>query len=288
MTNNKLSDVDIDYIVNSILSEGLIKNHNIKVQKYYRLERFIDALDNNYFTFQVPRNWEDPFEDFISQLTNNDASAEIISMDLVKNVHAMSVISRKNECDGMWRNYAGYSGVMISMTLKSMVSMIVRFLYSSCLNHPDLFQSDTQIKKTITGHFNIRKVKYSTDKKIADLFRDATNEIPYDILKVTYELLAVKRHEFEYENEYRLLLNKNALKLKSNICSGNFSCKKLLNVDVFRECIDEVVIFPFPEKEAYNNIGAENKIREACKKHNLKCRKSELYNIDVFKERYNL
>jgi hypothetical protein len=59
----------IDKIVAYVMKENSIPD--IQLQKYYWLERFFSALDNDVFTFQKPSTWHDPFEDFISKLTDN-------------------------------------------------------------------------------------------------------------------------------------------------------------------------------------------------------------------------
>ena len=68
-----MENEEIDKIVAYVMKENNIPD--IQLQKYYQLKWFISALKYDVYTFQKPSTWDDPFEDFISKLTNNSKGA---------------------------------------------------------------------------------------------------------------------------------------------------------------------------------------------------------------------
>ena len=114
-----LNDKEIEEIVSEILINGNIKR-NITLHKYYSLERFLASLMTNKFTFQKPKDWEDPFEDFMSKLVNN-YNDEKYNIRITNNIYAMSTINKTNECDGMWTNFAQKTGVLIHIKVKKIL-----------------------------------------------------------------------------------------------------------------------------------------------------------------------
>ena len=84
------------------------------------LKRFLASLMTNKFTFQKPKDWEDPFEDFMSKLVNN-YNDEKYNIRITNNIYAMSTINKTNECDGMWTNFAQKTGVLIHIKVKKLL-----------------------------------------------------------------------------------------------------------------------------------------------------------------------
>ena len=117
-----IHNLDINDIVNYIMKTNEIKN--TPLQKYYTLKRFLATLKNDTFTFQKPSTWEDPFEDFISKLTNNYKKAYVQGLNITHDIYAMSTINKKNECDGMWKNFANTSGILVHTSSKKIITLL--------------------------------------------------------------------------------------------------------------------------------------------------------------------
>ena len=137
-----LDENEINEIVVQIMKRDNIYE-KLSVQKYYALDRFLSSLETNMFTFQKPSTWEDPFEDFMSKLVNTHKHALYNSFQITDNIYAMSTINKKNECDGMWSNFAKKTGVLIHIKIKTLLRSIVKYLLdNNCCNNPDIYENE--------------------------------------------------------------------------------------------------------------------------------------------------
>lgn len=273
-----INDFELDLIVKEIIKESGIKDNNLILQKYYTKSSFIRSLENNMFYFKKPSTWEDPFEDFISKLVNEHKNALVNCFNITDNIYAMSTINKNSECDGMWRNFAEKSGVLIYIKLDRLLrSMIKYFIDKDCFSN-DVYETNLDIKRQIVGSLKIRKISYFTDKKIAERFRYETKNLNTDYDSFTYEMLSIKKIEFDYENEYRLFVNQKFLKLDEI---------EFLPIGYFKDCIEKVILSPFSDSKFEND---KKEIKLKCENiiPNVKIEKSTLYDISYFKHEHNL
>lgn len=267
--------------INQVIEEILKKNNiykNLSIQKYYSLKRFLSSLKNNNFTFQKPSTWEDPFEDFMSKLVNNHKKAIYNNFKITDNIYAMSTINKNNECDGMWSNFAQKNGVLVHIKVKNLLYTIVKYLLdNNCCSNREVYSYPYHIKDQLVNCIKIKKIKYLTDEDIAIRFRQETKTQDSDFYELSYEMLSIKRKEFEYENEYRFFLNQELLKLNE---------VRFLPIGYLKDCIEKIVISP------RSNQLRENRLRNLfIKKYNISpniIEKSHLYDIQYFKNTYNL
>jgi hypothetical protein len=268
----------VNELVDSFFNETNIPR-NQRLQKYIKLHRFYNNLKTNTSTFQRPSSWEDPFEDFLSKLTNHHPNAYVNNLNITNGIYAQCWISKTTECDGMWRNFASLDrGIMIHTTLEKIITNLFQYLIDqSVFSNTKIYQTSYDIQNTLNYSVNIRKVKYLTDKKIADLFSQKTflANVNYDLASIN--LLSKKRKEFEYENEYRLFISQENLKLPE---------VPFLELGYFNNSITKVVASPKMNEKDFEVL--KQKLIHLYGFKNSQIKKSDLYNIDEFKRKYNL
>lgn len=274
---NDINENDINEIVENIMKKNKIYK-NLSIQKYYSLKRFLSSLKTNNFTFQKPSTWEDPFEDFMSKLVNSHKKAIYNSFQITDSIYAMSTINKKNECDGMWSNFAQKNGVLIHIKVKELLYSIVKYLLdNSCYKDRKNYINKCDIKTQLTNCIKIKKIDYMNDEDIAKRFREETKKIDNDFYELSYDMLSIKRKEFEYENEYRFFIDQELLKLERT---------KFLPIGYIKDCIDKITISPRA------NITREKRLKcILINRYNIplnNIEKSYLYDIQHFKKTYNL
>jgi hypothetical protein len=267
---------DIDKIVDYIMKKNEISN--VKLQKYYQLKWFLHALKHDALTFKKPSTWADPFEDFISKLTNNNKHAYVNNINITDSIYAMSTINKRSECDGMWSNFANTSGVLIHTTAKKIIKAIVRYLLDNgCCTNRNKFLNGFNVYNQLANFIKIQKIQYKPDIDIAKIFISATKQDNLDYNKLSFDMLSIKRREYEYESEYRVFLVPEHL----GLVEANF-----LNIGYLHEIIEKVVLSP---KASDARVQRLNNVLS--KKYNISSdiiEKSKLYDIEYFKKEYGL
>lgn len=272
-----LNDSEIEKIATAIMEQNEIYT-NLSVQKYYTRERFLKSLKTNHFTFQKPATWEDPFEDFMSKLVNTHKDAIYNSFQITGNIYAMSTINKNNECDGMWNNFAKKKGILIHIKVKKLLKSIVKYLLNNgCCKDAEVYPNKFDVTIQLIDCIKISKIKYLKDEDIALRFRQQTKIRDNDFAKLSYEMLSIKRKEFEYENEYRFFINQELLKLEE---------VRFLPIGYLRESIDKIIISPMATTAEENEL--RNIFSEQYSIPTKIVEKSNLYNIEHFKDTYNL
>jgi len=272
------TEINISNFVNAFFDTIKIqKTHPL--QKYFSIERFFDGLQKDKSTFQEPKNWDDPFEDFISKLQNNNKNAYVSGLNITKGIYAQSWISKKSECDGMWRNFASLDdGVLIYTKAESIIESLFQYLIDiGTFDDNNHFKGRFDIQQQLKGSIDLRKVKYVQDKDIATLFTQKTESPHLDYNEVSLNLLSKKRKEFEYENEYRLFVKQELLKLPND---------KYLELGYLTRIIDKIVFSPLMSEEKVCHYRKKLILEYHFKEEQVS--KSNLYNIDAFRQEYNL
>lgn len=262
---------EIDKIVAYVMEENSIPD--IQLQKYYQLKWFFSALDNDVFTFQKPSTWHDPFEDFISKLTDDSKGAFVNGLNITNDIYAMSTINKRSECDGMWRNFANTNGVLIYTTSRKIIRSLISYLLDNgCCKNRKTFVNNYDVYRQLTGGIKLRKIKYMSDASIAKFFKDLTHNSNKNYNDVRFEALSIKRLEYDYESEYRIFLTPNKLNLKE---------ERYLSTGYFKETITKIILSPSAsyddvhtlKNKLINNYNIEENIIE----------QSKLYDINSFK-----
>lgn len=282
MMNEKSKNKLIDDITDSIVTR------DFSVKKYYDYDGFFTyALQNDRFTFRLPKDWDDPMEDFLSRLRNPQKNYEFQPIEVInnlspitENIYAMSTIRKNNECDGMWRNFAGMDskgryGVLVHFSVKNIIRSIVKYIID---NKFLKYNESSLIQDQISKNIFVEQVKYSTDEEIAEFFKEITKlNDNTDFNEVAIRSLLKKRKEYEYENEYRILIRQDLL---------NIPKKEYLQIGSFKDSIEKVILSPHLDKCQVTNY------KECIEKNNsefkIKIEQSILYNVEHFKKIYNL
>lgn len=274
MNNN----IDTTIFVDAFFKKVKIKKSH-PLQKYFSIERFFDGLQKDKSTFQEPKNWDDPFEDFISKLQNNNDNAYVQGLNITKGIYAQSWISKKSECDGMWRNFASLDdGVLIYTKAESIIENLFQYLIDiGTFNDSTPFKDRFDIQQQLKGSIDLRKIEYLHDKDIASLFTQKTENADLNYNEVAINLLSKKRKEFEYENEYRLFVKQELLKLPND---------KYLELGYLTKMIDKVVFSPLMSDKKVCHFSKKLILEYNFKEEQIS--KSNLYNINSFKQKYNL
>ena len=266
---------NIDEIVAKIMEENNIPD--IQMQKYYSLKWFLSALKNDRYTFQKPSSWSDPFEDFISNLSN-DNGLFVSGFNITNDIFAMSTINKRSECDGMWSNFAKTNGVLIYTSSRKIVESLVSFLLTNgCCKNKKIFTNDYDVYATLKSNIKIEKINYMSDKSIADFFKRLSNHSQDDYDSIRFKALSIKRMEYDYESEYRVFIVPNQLNLKE---------EKFLKVGFFKQTISKIVLSP---QASYLREKRLKYVLE--KKYSIRgniIEKSKLYDISDFKSKYGL
>jgi len=266
-----MDNEEIDKIVAYVMKENNIPD--IQLQKYYQLKWFISALKNNVYTFQKPSTWDDPFEDFISKLTNNSKGAFVNGLNITDDIYAMSTINKRSECDGMWRNFADTNGVLIYTTSRKMIKSIVAYLlHNGCCKDRNINLNNYDVYRQLTGGIKLKKIDYMSDSSIAKFFKNLTQNSATNYNDVRFEALSIKRLEYDYESEYRVFLTPNKLNIKE---------ERFLSAGHFKETITKIVLSPNAgsskvaelRHKLINEFNIDGNIIE----------RSKLYDLDSFK-----
>lgn len=270
-------DIDIDNLVDIVMKNNSMQN--IPLQKYYKLKWFLDALKKDRFTFQKPSNWDDPFEDFMSKLVNHSRYSYANKLNISDGFYAMSTISKKSECYAMWKNFADSNGVLIYTSSKKIVKSMIKYVLDNkdWLKNRNLYPGNTDIANELSGAIKINKVRYLTDEKIVDCFKSAADGPQFDYYNLTFEMLSIKKKEYDYESEYRVFLVPELLKIKE---------EKFLYIGYLKEAIDKIVLSPMATDLRVKRLSSILIRRYNFKEDNIE--KSHLYDIEHFKKKYKL
>jgi hypothetical protein len=133
------------------------------------------------------------------------------------------------------------------------------------------------IKRQLANSIRFKKIEYRGDVEIAKLFLKATNKEAVDYNSLSFDMLSIKRMEYEYENEYRFFLVADILDLTHT---------KFLSVGYFKETIEKIILSP-----KANDIRVHRLNTVLFKKYNINkniVEKSNLYDIEHFKRVHNL
>lgn len=151
---------------------------------------FIEDFRDRKLTLSRTDTWKDPFENFIlkSKVLYNGRYGKI------SDTFFGSCWSLKSECDGLWKNFRPNNR---SCVVK--VKVNAKKLFSSIYDINDLSHD---------RNYFIGKVRYLSEKSIANLFKRTYNLRDLDDGMLFVQQLLIKRIQFNYEQEVRVLLRK--------------------------------------------------------------------------------
>ncbi|MGV8080976.1 MAG: DUF2971 domain-containing protein [Syntrophales bacterium] len=174
---------------NNILNE---LNENESVYRFLKIDHFFEMIDKKELILRKPSLWNDPFEDFLSKTTVINKRGERVGFNVTKDMYGQCWTLR-NECDGIWKNYADLE---MGVRIESKALNLLKAIYDK--NDPVAILS-----------FFIGKVIYTTDTEIRrNIGTWISNMLTDSSGKEIARFLLIKREEFMYEKEVRLLCSR--------------------------------------------------------------------------------
>lgn len=165
-------------------------NPDQKIYRVFSIDRFFELIENRHLVLVKPELWDDPFENFLSKTTAVNSNGEQIGFNITNDFFGQCWTLRK-ECDGIWRNYASLSnGVRVETTVEKLLKTISKhdptWKFISCF---------------------IGKVEYLSEEEIINFLNNENfmSWVTDTSGKNTARMLLIKRDEFHYEEEVRLL-----------------------------------------------------------------------------------
>ena len=167
-------------------------DENASVFRFVKTDRLFEILKTKKIALVKPWKWDDPFENFLSKTVVVNKKKERIGFNLTNDFYGQCW-TLSDECDGIWRNYSSLeNGARIESTTTSLLASIYDMT------------NDTSKLSCFIG-----KVVYETDTNIPNMLSQWISQIVIDHTgKEIAKMLLIKREEFSYENEVRLLYSK--------------------------------------------------------------------------------
>ena len=200
-------------------------DENTPIFRFIRTSRLFDLFNTQKIVLVKPWKWEDPFENFLSKTIVVNNKNERIGFNVTNDFFGQCWTIR-DECDGIWRNYSSLEdGVRIETTPNILLSSIYDFTS----------------KGSIISYF-IGKVIYNPDHEIISLLSDWISQMLLDTSgKEVAKMLLIKREEFSYESEVRLLYSEKGTENKDVVD---------FNVDPF-DLIKNIMFSPKMEQKEF-------------------------------------
>ncbi len=217
-------------------------DENASIFRFVSIDRLLEIFRTRKIVLVKPRKWDDPFENFLSKATVVNQKNEKVGFNLTNDFYGQCWTLR-DECDGIWRNYSSLeNGARIETTAIKLLSSIYDLTNNesklACFIGKVVYEKDTNIKKML-GDWISQMLTDSTGKEIA-------------------KMLLIKREEFSYENEVRLLYSKKESK-DNEIEEFNVDPLALINSVMFSPKIN-LTDYERYKKELIGYGISENKI----------------------------
>lgn len=162
-----------------------------KIYRVFNKERFFQLFDDNELVLVRPKEWKDPFENFLMncQYEGNDGTKFTIGF---RENYYGQCWTEKVESDGIWRIYApNEDGFKVQTTIRKLLSALI--------NNVDEFPEQSCF---------IGRVKYLKRDAIKEIMNSPT-DIKDMILDTTGKgqasTLLFKKFPFNHEKEIRLI-----------------------------------------------------------------------------------
>ncbi len=190
---------------------------DISIYRIFDLKRFEELIINSKLTLVRPELWEDPFENYLYKYYKNKLDGQNKFMRWYGSDLFGQCWTLRDEADELWRIYSpNRTGIKVKTTIRKLFNI--------------LKESDKMWLATCY----IGKVDYLANKKIRDIitsdfFTKSNNSSDTAFIRANGLLL--KRNEFKYEQEIRLIRevwDKNEIR-NSNLLDINIDFNSTLN-----------------------------------------------------------
>ena len=165
-----------------------------KIYRAIKLDYFYDMVSGksnswqSFLRFSKPKDWDDPCENaLLDSIYTKEKDFDSVSDISTYHFYAYCW-TMKNECDGFWRNYASLdNGVIISTTVRKLLQAIIYYI-------PGLENTENMLFVGKVEYHDMGGLKNEIEK----IFKKN---------KKYYESLLLKREEFDYEREVRVMID---------------------------------------------------------------------------------
>lgn len=220
------------------------------IYRIFSYNRFLSLLLNRQNTLVHPQAWQDPFENFLLS-SQGMYHGSPVSLQPIRDSWYGQCWTFKEECDGLWRSNTNNK---VDRAVK--VRTTARRLFESFYDFANPFHSLS---------FFIGRINYVNSNLLTTVLQNAYGYLT-DTTNISQMLtLLIKRQEFSYENELRLLYYTGA--------NGNPAPIVYHYVIDPNVLFDEVVLDPWTNDTEM--LAEENDIRQAG--FNNPIRRSDLY-----------
>lgn len=203
-----------------------LNNANPILTRYMPLKTFIKCLRSDSLRVSRPKTWKssyDVFEDLLSSVSYKKMNEICSSENLTKDYYAQCW-NIGDECEGMWKSHTQGldNGVMIKIKLENLIKMYIFSLSNE-------IDSDRNFKFLKVKYVKTEEIVGQAENYLKDVFDKGCNASNY------IDFFKLKRIEFEYEKEYRFLIE---LSKNNDIDKDNRYIKDFISN------IEEVVFSP--------------------------------------------
>lgn len=165
------------------------KDLHKSIYRVFSVGRLLEMFEKKENTLAKPKEWDDPFENFLFNMTKKLDDGTEYKSSLRDRAYGQCW-SLNVESDAMWRIYARHKdGVKIQTTISKLLDSLKRskipYPHTSCY---------------------IGAVDYSTEDEIENIVSDVKNEV--NMFQGSHgqaKSLLIKRKAFKYEDEVRLI-----------------------------------------------------------------------------------
>lgn len=165
----------------------IFKDDDVCIFRYMPVERLFQMFETKKFVFVKPKLWKDPNDNILSLVTSLIDDTTKINLSGLSNGFYAQCWSQAESCDAFWNNHATLDfGVKISSTSNKLRECLMRNQKDNVFIGQVKYRSSEEIKSEI--------------KALNNNWTNALNDI-----SSIAETLLLKRKEFSYEKEVRVI-----------------------------------------------------------------------------------
>lgn len=231
----------------NIEDPGIFLNSTPVLFKYMPLENAISTLEKHTIWLANPGTWKDPFEKRFLFANYSKTSGKVNSFPYFERTFA-ACLTCNSSSEAQWN---AYSENEIAIRFKINTKVLLEQLDEFALNHPKykVFFGKVEYHKREEIKTELSKLSFEEEAR-GKTIKKSLHSIPF-----CARLLLLKRKDFEYEDEYRIIVFKD-VKSKADGIGFKYSC-------------DNNVIFPLLTISPSVKHNVEKMLKEYLKQYDM-------------------
>lgn len=275
-TSDRISKIqELDHKINYGQNELPFKNGfldcnslnvdlNVFLYRITKYDRLLSMIKEKKNVLVRPSLWEDPYENFLLSGEGILPNGQKVSLEELKNKHYAQCWSKKEECDGLWRNFRSKDDFAVKIKVKAF----------------DLFNEFYDMTNGFHSlSYFIGQVNYISEDTVKSYFDENINILSNSGQYLPFiRALLIKRSQFEYEEEVRLIFNqpsKDDIANVKNPWDGTDLFSYVIDPNLL---IDEIIFEPWIDDADFK--AKEKELRTIG--YTGKINKSSLYDKPIF------